>query len=128
MKITKDDFFKATKADWTFKKEMKGNSVLKFRETADFVSDSGSSYKYTQRGVYRVSNHFTHNVASCDWTMDGEEHEFIIVMAYCSWKDFERITSTCCGYDGYWYRHDFYPFNGNREYVARLFLETVLQA
>ena len=97
MKTTKDNFFKATKADWTFKKEMTLDAIIKFRASADFISDSGSSYKYTQRGVYRVSNHFTHHVASCDWTMDGEEHEYIVVMAYCSWKNFESTFSNVCG-------------------------------
>ena len=123
--MDKNDFFIATKANWKFKKNMTTKAILKFKESADFVSDSLSMYKYTRQGVYRVSNHFNDHVASCNWLLDGKEHSFTMVMAYCSWKDFERIISKCCGYEGYWYKHEFYPLNGKKEEFEKCFLKSM---
>jgi hypothetical protein len=110
--MNKDDFYKATKADWKFKRNVSLKYRNQFIAEADFVSDSFSAYKYTSRGVYRLSNHFNHNVASCDWTLDGQEHNCGFVLAYCSWKNFERKLSTIYGVTGYWYNYNFYTEDG----------------
>jgi len=112
--INKDDFFKSTKANWKFKKELKWGSIAmkNFIKKADFVSNSGSSYKYTQRGVYRMSDHFNDHVASCSWMLDGKESEYKCIVAYCCWKDFERIETSFHGIAGYWDKWDFVPMNG----------------
>ena len=88
---TKDNFFKNTKADWTFKSNVAYGSKEQqdFFDSANFISDSRSAYKYTQRGVYRMSNHFNENVATCSWMLDGEEHAYDLVIAYCTWGAFE---------------------------------------
>jgi hypothetical protein len=110
--MNKDDFFKATKADWKFKRNVSLQYRNQFIAEADFVSDSFSAYKYTNKGVYRLSDHFNHNVASCDWTLDGQEHNRGFVLAYCSWKSFERRLRTIYGVTGYWYNNDFYTEDG----------------
>ena len=91
MKATKNNFFKNTNANWTFKKVVGYGSKEQqiFFENADFISESRSAYKYTQRGVYRMSNHFNECVATCNWLLDGEEHAYDLVIAYCPWGAFE---------------------------------------
>lgn len=110
--MNKNNFFKATKADWKLRKAVSLKFRNRFIAEADFVSDSFSAYKFTSKGVYRLSNHFNHKVASCDWTLDGKEHNGGFVLAYCSWKNFKKNLRTICGVTGYWYNNNFYTEDG----------------
>lgn len=71
----------------------------------DFASGSNSQYYYTDRGVYRLSNHYNHWVASCDWTLSdsrewllfsgGNDHSetphWRSYLAFAKWEDFKSI-------------------------------------
>ena len=55
----------------------------------DFISKTGSKYKYDKQGVYRLSNHFSHKVSSCSWLLDNKEYiSDEEVLGYCAWEDF----------------------------------------
>jgi len=102
LEVNKDNFFLNTEAHFKdVTNEMKKN--VKF----DFESSSGSQYLYTKQGVYRKSDHWGWNVASCDWTLDsgnyGMEHlygksnsdEYLAIkrekgekIGYAKWTDF----------------------------------------
>lgn len=62
---TSENFFVNTKADWKLISE----DPAKFPKP-DFVSGSGSAYAYTDKGVYRISNHWLKETASCDWRLN----------------------------------------------------------
>lgn len=64
-KITFDNFYKGTKAD--FKEIMKAGVP---KRKPDFVSDSGSKYWFTANSVIRQSNHWG-QLDTCEWTLDG---------------------------------------------------------
>ena len=64
--INKDNYFKNTYAQW---KSASEKDLPK--ETPDYESDSGSEYWYTDKGVYRRSNHWG-KVASCYWYLNDE--------------------------------------------------------
>jgi hypothetical protein len=53
----------------------------------DYVSDSGSSYMYTEKGVYRKSNHWCLGVATCLWLLDGDVCQTEKI-GFCKWEDF----------------------------------------
>lgn len=63
---------------------------------ADHVSRSGSAYWYTDEGVIRVSNHCGNEVASCNWSMIGDEHKYACEdnegfrAGFASLEDFEE--------------------------------------
>ncbi len=43
----------------------------------DFVSESGSMYWYTKKGVTRGSNHWGNGVANCDWAIHLKNGRYI---------------------------------------------------
>lgn len=63
----------------------------------DFVSDSGSSYWYTEEGVIRESNHWGRAIASCNWFIEGEARRFCELdtdgtrAAFAPWSAFEML-------------------------------------
>ena len=79
-----DNFYMGTEASWEDAEEPE-------RE-ADYVSDSGSAYWYTEGGVFRKSNHWGYEVASCDWFLGDDES---------SWEDSHGIRCGFCPWDGF---------------------------
>ena len=59
------NFFKHTYCQFEYKEL----SVLQ-EENIHFKSKSGSSYVYTEKGVYRYSNHWG-RVANCRWKLNS---------------------------------------------------------
>lgn len=62
--VTEEDYSTATVATWERAKPPKGKP--------DYVSGSGSTYWYTEDGVYRSSDHWGSSVATCSWYLRGE--------------------------------------------------------
>ncbi|MFT5958382.1 MAG: hypothetical protein ACI8VJ_000120 [Polaribacter sp.] len=64
-------------------------------EDRNYKSKSESSYFYTDKGVYRKSNHWG-RVANCRWKLKATAHykNQQIVIAFAEWKDFYPINST----------------------------------
>lgn len=71
-KIDKNNFFESTACNW---KQVND----KLEKDPDYTSDSGSKYWYTDKGVYRLSDHWGFGVGSCDWLLN-EDPEL-------SWRD-----------------------------------------
>ena len=66
--INKDNYFKNTFIDWKITKAPD--------RQPDYKSDSGSEYWYTDKGVYRRSNHWG-TVATCTWLLDGKSYKSV---------------------------------------------------
>ena len=62
---------------------------------ADFESNSGSKYFYSDLGVTRISNHFGQSIASCSWLLNDNEYQGEEVAAFCNWEDFIHIPQQC---------------------------------
>ena len=64
----------------------------------DFQSGFGSNYWHTDKGVYRESDHWTPDTASCSWLLEGH-HPFKPTLAdehktgYCDYTDFKNVNS-----------------------------------
>lgn len=92
-KADKNNFFESTVANW--------ERVEKPKREPDYISrDSkgkiSSKYWYTDEGVYRESNHWGKNVATCDWFLGGynkSSDKSIKVgskkVGYAKFKDFQ---------------------------------------
>lgn len=97
----KDVFMNGTKAQ--FREVPDGERAKVAERDADYVSQSGSSYWYTDEGVYRSSDHWGEGVASCDWMLDGYDEgdasSFTYHygkgshMGFAKWDDFSVKTS-----------------------------------
>lgn len=59
---------------------------------ADYKSGSGSEYMFTNKGVYRKSNHWVNKVNTCIWILDGKE-SLKDTIAFCSFEDFKKYSS-----------------------------------
>ena len=77
-----ENFYMGTEAHW--------NDAEAPEREADYVSDSGSAYWYTECGVFRKSNHWGYEVASCDWFLGYDES---------SWEDSNGIRCGFCPWD-----------------------------
>lgn len=88
-KYDKTNFFKHTYCQFEYKEL----SVLQ-EENIHFKSKSGSSYVYTENGVYRYSNHWG-RVANCRWKLNGitkyQNQNYYV--GYAKWTDFYSLTS-----------------------------------
>lgn len=89
MKYNKTNFFKHTYCEF----QCKQMDVLA-EENIHFKSKSGSSYVYTEEGVYRYSNHWG-RVANCRWKLNGVEkyQNQNYYVGYAKWTDFYSLTS-----------------------------------
>lgn len=62
---------------------------------ADYTSESGSAYWYSEDGVIRESDHWGYEVASCNWYL-GEADGISswassdVRCGFCAWEGFER--------------------------------------
>ncbi len=87
--VTRTNFFKHTYCQFEFK----NFDVLK-EENIHFKSKSGSTYVYTEEGVYRYSNHWG-RVANCRWKLNGvaryQNQSYYV--GYAKWTDFYSLTS-----------------------------------
>jgi hypothetical protein len=91
----KDNFFLNTIAE--FKAVAK--NLVKINKP-DYESVSGSKYWYTQKGVYRYSDHWG-NVASCYWELKTPSRSDVEnraawacdteLLAFCRWENFGKI-------------------------------------
>lgn len=111
MKYNQDNFFNCTKANWIEKQAP--------NRSADYVSPSGSCYWYTEKGVYRFSDHWSHikdtkrnyiggckRINSCYWTLRligkkidySQLYEKYVIrykkyndfyVGFCSWDNFK---------------------------------------
>lgn len=96
-KYNKDNFFLSTSAIFT--------PVAMPKRKPDFVSDSGSKYWYTKKGVVRASDHWGMRIASCNWALlaDGETALNYLAIdneclwnekaGFCKWSDFASAGS-----------------------------------
>lgn len=63
---------------------------------ADYVSDSGSAYWYSEDGVVRESDHWGREVASCNWYLGEADGAAAcwdsegVRCGFCAWGGFER--------------------------------------
>ncbi|WP_408041250.1 hypothetical protein [Tenacibaculum amylolyticum] len=89
MKYNKTNFFKHTYCQF----QNREIEVLE-EQNIHFKSKSGSSYIYTEEGVYRYSNHWG-RVANCRWKLDGvskyQNQQYYV--GYANWSDFYSLTS-----------------------------------
>lgn len=83
------NFFKHTYCEFEYQSE----AILN-EQDIHFTSKSGSSYVYTEKGVYRYSNHWG-RVANCRWKLNGvgvyENQKYYV--GYANWDDFYSLTS-----------------------------------
>jgi hypothetical protein len=74
--------------------EFKETTNFEIPENINFSSKSDSTYFYTNKGVYRKSNHWG-RVANCRWklisTTNYKNQE--VVVAFAKWADFYPINS-----------------------------------
>ena len=87
-KFNKDNFHESTLANW---KEQDKKEAKKFIDynNPDFSSPSGSDYFYTDKGVYRLSDHWGINIRSCSWLLDFEERQSKkLLLGFCLFSDF----------------------------------------
>lgn len=74
-------------------------SVCNFKEVkgvdfkADYVSDSGSKYMYTEEGVYRMSDHWGADISTCIWLIDGNVSYREMIIGFAKWEDFKKYVA-----------------------------------
>ena len=85
--INKDNYFKDTYAQWT---EVTEKDLPK--ANPDYKSASGSEYWYTDKGVYRKSNHWG-KVASCRWYLNDNviQNETVYQIGYADFNNFQKM-------------------------------------
>ena len=68
---------------------------FEFPENSNYKSKSESQYFYTDKGVYRKSNHWG-RVANCRWKLvaDNNYKNQNIVIGFAKWTDFYPINSS----------------------------------
>lgn len=81
--VDKTNFHDCTVADWI-------ESDVEF--IADYKSGSGSEYMFTDKGVYRKSNHWLKYVNTCVWLLNGVESDKDTI-AFCSYDNFKKYSS-----------------------------------
>jgi len=79
--IDKGNFYLKTTANWS------SIQIQYIGRPADFVSASGSQYWFLPNGVFRLSDHWGGDIASCSWYLDGK-HSDQLALAHCKWEDF----------------------------------------
>lgn len=79
--INKNNYFNYTYVDF--------QSVQKPERKPDFISESGSEYWYTEKGVYRYSDHWN-EVGTCIWKINNGFKEYST--GFASWEDFLATT------------------------------------
>lgn len=86
----KFNFFKYTYCEF----EMQNIDFFKEMK-AHFQSKSGSMYYYTDKGVFRYSNHWG-RVANCRWKIKGIEvyRNQKYYVGYANWNDFYPLNNT----------------------------------
>jgi hypothetical protein len=68
--ITFENFFESTYAN--FQKISNDERKMLKNTNPDFISKSGSTYWYINGYVYRYSNHFLRETASCSWFLESK--------------------------------------------------------
>lgn len=85
-------------------------------ESAGYISESNSIYWYSEKYLYRLSNHWGY-VASCYWPIDGEEDSpnWIERLGRVKWEDIKWIP--------YKYRNPFYLFREQPEWIKDMLVK-----
>lgn len=81
--VNNSNFFNCTVANWT-------ESNVDF--IPDHKSESGSQYMYTDKGIYRKSNHWNCQVSTCVWLLDGKMSEKETI-GFCSYDNFKKYST-----------------------------------
>ncbi len=124
-KYDKTNFFKHTYCVF------KGVSLKEIsRRKPHYRSESGSSYYYTKKGVYRLSNHWG-RAAKCNWRLISEIPVEIddLRLGYADWTDFRENVSE--DIDAYYVSIDFdkkivtYKHKDNPDYDQKAVLRPV---
>ncbi|MBE7628876.1 cell division protein FtsQ [Tenacibaculum piscium] len=90
MKYHKFNFFRYTYC------EFESKEITFFEgKSAHYQSKSGSLYFYTDKGVFRYSNHWG-RVANCRWKIQGIEHykSQDYYVGFANWNDFYPLNNT----------------------------------
>jgi hypothetical protein len=93
--VTWDNFHDATGAVWEYRDlDCTINGRLIVSRPADFVSPSGSMYWRSERGVYRLSDHWGIGIRSCNWWLRGQDERYancdVIALAFCEYRHFVK--------------------------------------
>ncbi|WP_242610722.1 hypothetical protein [Aquimarina brevivitae] len=89
-KYNRHNFFKDTYCVF------KGAPLYKIvKRKPNYKSESGSSYYYTTKGVYRLANHWG-RAATCHWRLDSDyPAEFDdLKLGFAEWEDFRENLTT----------------------------------
>lgn len=103
-----DNFFVNSVGFWTKKsappKRPPDHDSSKLRMASggqDYYKTKGSQYWYTPKGVYRKSNHWGSDVASCSWYIEGRRYRNDGVVtgnletAFIAWSDIKPLGWVC---------------------------------
>ncbi len=100
-KYNKNNFFNQTYCVF------KGAELYKIRKRKpNYRSESGSTYYYTTKGVYRLANHWG-RAARCKWRLDSNLPAEIddLRLGFAEWTDFKEYVSDTS--DSYYIHVDF---------------------
>lgn len=86
MLYSKRNFFLDSFAVWS----PKTHSKLLNKYKPHYVSESGSKYWYSKKGVYRYSNHWG-EVGSCIWIRKNRCYGRYYSLLFCKWEDFKEV-------------------------------------
>ena len=89
--ITFENFFESTFAN--FQKISKEEIKMLKNTKPNFISKSGSIYWYIGNYVYRYSNHFLRDTATCAWFLENKSSKRG-GYSKCKLTDFTRINKT----------------------------------
>ena len=89
-RVNRTNFFRYTYCEF---QEVKLDAI--HEEIAHFISKSKSKYYYTEKGVYRYSNHWG-RVANCRWKLNtlSEYKTQKFHLGYASWHAFYKLDDT----------------------------------
>lgn len=94
----------------------------------DYISESGSQYFYTEKGMYRLSNHWG-RLANSKWRLISEiESDSKIKLGYANWDEFYNDNK----HEALYYlevnfedKTVLYQHKNNKEYNGKAILRTV---
>ena len=90
-KVTFENFFESTFANFQKISKKEINMLKKIKP--NFISKSGSTYWYLNGYVYRYSNHFLRETASCSWFLENVTSKRG-GYSKCALSDFIKINRT----------------------------------
>jgi hypothetical protein len=92
MTINKSNSRKTIKSTFCIFKEVDIAEIMDLK--ADFISESGSEYYYTENGVFRYSNHWG-KAATSKWRLIPKENgNSKTKLGFANWSDFHKDSLT----------------------------------